>query len=83
MKLLRLAAFAAVVFVAACTSSPTGSARTDAANPSFDGTNLIGSGAYANEGPGPFGSGNEGQGIATDTTSNPPQRGGGGLGSGN
>lgn len=92
MKLLRLAAFAAVVSLAACTSSPTESARTDAVNASFDGGNTLGSGYSAGEqGPGMLGSGTEstsdgGNGLGSgnvqsDTTS--AGRGGNGLGSGN
>lgn len=83
MKLFRLAAFAAVVSLAACTSSPTSPARTDATNPSFDGGNTLGSGHYSGEGPGTFGSGDHTEGAASDTTSTEPRRGGGGLGSGN
>lgn len=83
MKLLRLAAFAAVASLAACTSFPTSPASTDAANPSFDGGNMIGSGNGTGDGSGVVGSGSEAQGVASDTTSTPPERGGASLGSGN
>lgn len=83
MKLFRLAAFAAVVSLAACTSSPTDSAATNATKPSFNGGNMVGSGNYTGEGPGTIGGGNDPQGAASDTTSTSPGRGGGGLGSGN
>jgi hypothetical protein len=82
MKLFRLAAFAAVVFLAACTSSPTDSA-TNATSPSFDGGNMIGSGNYTGEDPGTIGGGNDPQGTTSDTTSTSPGRGGASLGSGN
>lgn len=73
MKPLRLAALAALVSLAACTSSPTQSAQP--AGPSFDGGNMLGTGNYvAEEG--------EGQGLAGDTTV-VTERGGNGLGSGN
>lgn len=82
MKLLRLFAIAAVVSLAACSSSPTDSVRAGA--PSFDGGNMLGTGNYTGEdGPGMMRSGNEGQGLASDTTTTTPERGGGGLGSGN
>lgn len=50
MKLLRLLAIAAVVSLAACTSSPTESARTDAGSPRFDGGGGLGSGNYSDDG---------------------------------
>lgn len=44
MKLFRLAAFAAVLSVAACTSSPTESIPTQTAAPSFDADTVPASG---------------------------------------
>lgn len=80
MKLLRLVAVAAAVSLAACTSSPTDSARAGA--PSFDGGNMLGTGSYEGaDGGSGLGSGNERQGLASDTTS--AGRGGNTLGSGN
>jgi hypothetical protein len=82
MKLLRLVAIAAAVSLAACSSSPTDSVRAGA--PSFDGGNMLGTGNYTGgDGPGMIGNGNEGQGLASDTTTTSTERGGGGLGSGN
>lgn len=82
MKQLRLAAFAAAVLLAACTSSPTNSTRSDATAPSFDGGAGLGSGNYVAEGgPGTIGGGTENQTTASDSTEN--QRGGATLGSGN
>ncbi len=77
MKLFRLAAFAAiaaVVSLAACTSSPTNSAATDATGPSFDGGNMIGSGNYYDDNVRDGGTA-----VPTDTVT----RGPGMLGSGN
>ena len=83
MKLLRLTAFAAVVSLAACTSSPTESARTDAVNASFDGGNTLGSGAEStSEGGGGLGSGNYTADAGT-TPADTTGRGPGMLGSGN
>lgn len=83
MKLLRLFAIAAVVSLAACSSSPTDSVRAGA--PSFDGGNMLGTGNYVTEpdtqnpsdGGNGLGSGN----FSGDSTST--GRGGNGLGSGN
>jgi hypothetical protein len=74
MKLLRLAALAAGVMLAACTSTPTGSTHSDTATPSYDGGNTLGSGHYAG-GEDAYGFDS----VASDTTG----RGGNGLGSGN
>ena len=92
MKLLRLAALAAGVLLAACTSSPTSSARPDAVGPNFNGGSTLGSGNYAGDGTGNTvveiglsGSGDDGQFLASDSTgtASGSERGGGGLGSGN
>lgn len=77
MKLFRLAAFAAVVSLAACTSSPTDSAATDVTTPSFDGGSSLGSGNYSDDGVY-----NGGTTVPADTTNN-SQRGGNMIGSGN
>ncbi|HYW11830.1 MAG TPA: hypothetical protein VE871_07720 [Longimicrobium sp.] len=73
MKLFRLAALAAAVSLAACTSSPTDSATT-APTPSFDGGGGIGTGNYHDDG-----IRDGGTAVPTDTVA----RGPGMLGSGN
>lgn len=61
MKLLRLAAFAALVSLAACTSSPTEPSSTRSTSPvaegafsgsqsTSDGGNMLGSGNYSDDG---------------------------------
>lgn len=72
MKLLRLAAVAAVLSLAACTSSPTDSARAGA--PSFNGGGGLGSASFSDEGFSDTGT------MPADTTVG---RGPGMLGSGN
>lgn len=89
MKLLRLAAAAAVIALAACTSSPTNSAGTDATSPSLDGGSTLESGLHAGEGDpsgaeSPSDGGNGlGSGNYAPADSTITGRGGNGLGSGN
>jgi outer membrane biogenesis lipoprotein LolB len=83
MKSMRLVAAAAILVLAACSSSATEPAATRAERPSFDGGNTMGSGNAAGEdGGGMMGSGNEAETTSTmpaDTTG----RGINTLGSGN
>lgn len=82
MKLLRLAAFAALVSLAACTASPTG-----AIDPSLGGRATMSEAETLSDGGGGIGSGNysddglmdEGTPVPADTTA----RGPGMIGSGN
>ncbi len=77
MKSHRLAALAAALVLAACSSpAPTETSVREAAGPSFDGGNTIGSGNAAGGGTGGY------TGEST-TTSDSTGRGGGFLGSGN
>ncbi|HEY0023655.1 MAG TPA: hypothetical protein VGB24_12115 [Longimicrobium sp.] len=60
MKSMRLAAAAAFLVLAACSSSATEPAATHADSPSFDGGNTMGSGnATGEDGGGMMGSGND------------------------
>ena len=74
MKLIRFAALAAALSLAAYTSFPTGTATTDPADPSFDGGGWTGSGTYLDDGL--FDGGTS---VPADTTN----RGGNMIGSGN
>lgn len=94
MKSLRLAALAAALTLAACSSGPTDPAQLDPAAPSFDaasgmagsgnGVGTAGSGGgtgstTTQDGGNMVGSGN----MSSDSTGTGTERGGGSLGSGN
>jgi hypothetical protein len=87
MKSMRLAAAAAFLVFAACSSSATEPAATRADRPSFDGINTMGSGGRTEDnGGGMMGSGNDAQTTSTtasDSTGAVDGRGGNGMGSGN
>lgn len=86
MKSMRFVAAAALLVLAACSSSATEPAATRADRPSFDGGNTLGSGnATGDNGGGMMGSGNDEQTTTTsaDSTGTVDGRGINTMGSGN